>query len=287
MVNFVSGAIDMHPNPAELSTGLAARRYFRSLQDGRYVQSTGMAPGYLQGSPVIIPVDYALEFLTLCQRNMQSCPLIAVSDPGSPHLPTLGADIDVRSDLGGYRVWRNGQLVEERSEVASIWDERFVTFVIGCSLTFESAMISDGLELRHVSEGVCAPMYMTNIPLVPSGRFDGRVCVSMRPFKAKDAIRAIELTSRYPMAHGTPLHIGDPSLIGIEDLDKPLDGDKVMVAHDEIPVFWGCGITPQYALVACKPPIAITHKPGCVLVSDLPAAGDAMRIPMFQATGTA
>jgi uncharacterized protein YcsI (UPF0317 family) len=272
-------ALVMHPDPASVATGNAARHQYRSGKLSPFTQTTGMAAGYVQGSPVIIPGDLALDFLTLCQRNPKPCPLIAVSNKGNPSLPTLGADIDVRTDIGGYRVWRHGELVEEVTDIRHLWREDFVTFVIGCSYSFEDALLRDGIELRHHTEGVCVPMYRTNMPLVSSGAFSGDVCVSMRPLRARAAIRAVEITSRFPLTHGTPLHIGDPGEIGIEDLSRPLVGDPVTVRPGELPVFWGCGITPQYSLLSARPEIAITHKPGCLLISDVQSTSDAMDLP--------
>lgn len=268
----------MHPDPESVTTGAEARRQFRAGNLAPFTQTTGMARGFMQGSPVIVPGDLAVDFATFCQRNPKPCPVVATSALGDPSLPTFGRDIDVRTDIGGYRIWRDGELVEEVTEISDLWRDDFVTFVIGCSYSFEDALLADGLELRHISQGVCVPMYMTDIPLVPAGPFSGHTGVSMRPFKAADAIRAIEITSRFPLTHGTPVHIGDPSLIGIEDLSDPLVGDPVSVRADELPVFWGCGITPQYALLQARPEIAITHKPGCLLVGDVPSRGDAMEI---------
>jgi uncharacterized protein YcsI (UPF0317 family) len=271
-----------HPDPPSVATGHAARMQYRSGELAPFTQTTGVAAGYVQGSPVIIPGELALDFLTMCQRNPKPCPLIAVSNKGAPSLPTLGADIDVRTDIGGYRIWRDGELVDEVTDIRDLWRDDFVTFVIGCSYSFEDALVRDGLELRHHTEGVCVPMYRTNLPLVSSGPFSGNVCVSMRPFRARDAIRAIEITSRFPLTHGTPLHIGDPSEIGIDDLDQPLVGDAVTMRPGELPVFWGCGITPQYSLLSAKPEIAITHKPGCLLISDVLSTSDALDLPAVQ-----
>ncbi|MEM8972562.1 MAG: putative hydro-lyase [Pseudomonadota bacterium] len=272
-------ALVFHPNPSSVATGHAARIQYRTSEVAPFTQTTGVAAGYVQGSPVIIPGELALDFLTMCQRNPKPCPLIAVSNKGDPSLPTLGLDIDVRTDIGGYRIWRHGELVDEVTDIRELWRDDFVTFVIGCSYSFEDALIRDGLELRHHTENVCVPMYQTNIPLVSSGPFSGNVCVSMRPFRARDAIRAIEITSRFPLTHGTPIHIGDPAEIGIHDLDQPLVGDPVTVRPGELPVFWGCGITPQYSLLSAKPEIAITHKPGCLLISDVLSTSDAMDLP--------
>jgi uncharacterized protein YcsI (UPF0317 family) len=272
-------ALVYHPDPTSIRTGREARLQYRLNKVAPFTQTTGLANGFMQGSPVIIPSALALDFLTMCQRNSKPCPVIAVSGTGDPSLPTLGADIDVRTDIGGYRIWRHGELSEEVTDIRHLWRNDFVTFVIGCSYSFEDALLRDGLELRHHTENVCVPMYRTNIPLVSAGPFSGEVCVSMRPFRARDAIRAIEITSRFPLTHGSPLHIGDPREIGIEDLSKPLVGDPVTVRPGELPVFWGCGITPQYSLLSAKPEIAITHKPGCLLISDVLSTSDALDMP--------
>lgn len=273
----------MHPSPQSIRSGADARAYFRSAEAVPFTQTTGMAPGYMQGSPVIVPGELAIDFATFCQRNPKPCPVVATSERGAIELPTFGDGIDIRTDIGGYRVWRHGELVEERADICDLWRDDFVTFVIGCSYSFESALLAEGLELRHISEGCCVPMYASNIPLVPAGPFSGTMGVSMRPFNAADAIRAIEITSRFPLTHGTPVHIGDPSLIGIEDLNDPLVGDAVSVGEDELPVFWACGITPQYALLEARPEIAITHKPGCLLVGDVVSNSDAMELPRLAA----
>jgi uncharacterized protein YcsI (UPF0317 family) len=275
-------ALLFHPNPASVKTGRDARLQYRQGELAPFTQTTGVAASYIQGSPVIIPAALALDFLTLCQRNPKPCPVIAISSKGDPSLPTLGANIDIRTDIGGYRVWRHGELMEEVADIRHLWRDDFVTFVIGCSYSFEDALLRDGLELRHHTESVCVPMYRTNISLVSSGPFSGDVCVSMRPFKARDAIRAIEITSRFPLTHGTPLHLGDPTAIGIEDLSRPLVGDPVTIYPGEIPLFWGCGITPQYSLLSVKPEIAITHKPGCLLISDVVSTSDALNLPSVQ-----
>lgn len=272
-------ALIYHPDPLSVKTGIEARLQYRNDKLAPFTQTTGLATGFMQGSPVVVPAALAMDFLTMCQRNPKPCPVIAISAKGDPSLPTLGADIDVRTDIGGYRVWRNGELCDEVTDIRGLWRDDFVTFVIGCSYSFEDAMLRDGLELRHHTENVCVPMYRTNIPLVSAGPFSGSVCVSMRPFQPRDAIRAIEITSRFPMTHGSPIHIGDPREIGIEDLSKPLVGDSVTVRPGELPVFWGCGITPQYSLLSAKPDIAITHKPGCLLISDVLSTSDALSIP--------
>jgi uncharacterized protein YcsI (UPF0317 family) len=184
-------------------------------------------------------------------------------------LPKLGADIDIRTDVPRYRVWRRGELVDEPTDLRALWRDDFVTFVIGCSFSFEQALLDSGLSLRHVDQNRNVAMYRTNIATEAAGPFHGPMVVSMRPLKAKAAIRAIQITSRFPDVHGAPVHLGDPSLIGIADLAKPDYGDAIDVMPDELPVFWACGVTPQAAIAQAKPDFCITHAPGAMLITDL------------------
>jgi uncharacterized protein YcsI (UPF0317 family) len=245
-------------------------RVRQAARTGRLTGHTsGLAPGFVQANLAILPGDVAGEFLRFCQRNPKPCPLIGISEPGDPYLPELGADLDIRTDVPRYRVWRDGELVAEVPDIREVWRDDLTTFAIGCSFSFEEALIADGVPVRHIAEGRNVPMYRTNIPTRPAGPFHGPLVVSMRPLKAADAIRAIQITSRLPAVHGAPVHLGDPSLIGITDLARPDYGDAVRVEPDEIPVFWACGVTPQSVVAAAKPAFAITHAPGCMLVTDL------------------
>lgn len=237
---------------------------------GHHVTHTvGLAPRHVQGNVVILPAADAQHFLRYCQRNPKPCPVLAVGEPGDPALPSLGADIDIRRDVPRYRVWRDGQLAAEPTDIADLWHEDFVSFVLGCSFSFEQALIDEGIALRHVASGCNVSMYRTSIATQPAGPFGGPLVVTMRPLKAADAIRAVQITSRYPAVHGAPVHLGDPRLIGISDLARPDYGDAVEVRGDEIPVFWACGVTPQAAIETARLPLAITHAPGCMLVTDL------------------
>ena len=231
--------------------------------------TSGLAERHVQGNLVILPQAAADDFLRYCQRNPKPCPLLAVGEPGDPALPALGAGIDIRSDLPRYRVWRDGVLSEDVTDVRTLWRDDFVAFVIGCSFSFEQALIDEGLRLRHVEQGRNVAMYRTTIATVAAGPFAGPLVVTMRPLRAADAIRAIQITSRYPAVHGAPVHIGDPALIGINDLARPDYGDAVEVKADELPVFWACGVTPQAALLQARLPLAITHSPGSMLITDL------------------
>lgn len=252
----------------EARTGLEARRMFRS---GAFSGAThGFAPGYVQGNLAILPSTMASDFLRFCQLNPKPCPLIGMSPrPGDPSIPELGADLDIRTDLPKYRVWRNGELVDEPLDIRDVWRDDLVAFVLGCSFSFEEALIEDGIELRHQACGSNVPMYRTNIPCAPSGPFRGPMVVSMRPLKPADAIRAVQITSRFPSVHGAPVHLGLPEGIGIRDIAKPDYGDAVEVKADELPVFWACGVTPQAVVAAVKPEFCITHAPGSMLISDL------------------
>ena len=249
-------------------SGVEARRLFRQ---GTYTGFThGFAPGYVQGNLAILPKSLAADFLRFCQLNPKPCPLIGMSPcPGDPSMPELGADLDIRTDIPLYRVWREGRLVEEVADISNVWSKDLVAFVLGCSFSFEEALIEDGLELRHQTSGCNVPMFRTNIPCQPSGPFQGPMVVSMRPFKPADAIRAVQITSRFPAVHGAPVHIGLPGSIGIEDINRPDYGDAVEVRPDELPVFWACGVTPQAVIATVAPEIAITHAPGAMLVTDL------------------
>ena len=250
-----------------LETGRDVRLACRSAAfDG---PTTGLAPGFVQGNLAILPRDWADEFLRFCIANPKPCPLIGIAEPGDTRLPALGVDLDVRTDLGRYRVWRDGALTDEPADVRAVWRDDLVSFVIGCSFSFEEPLLAAGIPIRHIACGRNVSMYRTNVPTTPAGRFYGPLVVSMRPLKPADAIRAVQITSRLPAVHGAPVHIGFPEAIGISDIAKPDFGDAVPIEPGELPVFWACGVTPQAAIAAARPPFAITHAPGRMLVTDL------------------
>ncbi|HEY9874961.1 MAG TPA: putative hydro-lyase [Candidatus Obscuribacterales bacterium] len=229
----------------------------------------GLAPGYVQANLVVLPYPLAFYFLLFCQRNPKPCPVLDVTDVGNPEPKIIAPGADIRTDLPRYRIFRHGELVEETTDITAFWTDDLVAFLIGCSFTFENAMINAGLPVRHIEEKTNVPMYKTNIQCTPSGIFSSPVVVSMRPIPMAKVVRAVEVTSRYYKAHGSPIHVGDPSVIGIEDLAKPDYGDAVTVRDGEVPVFWACGVTPQAAILQAKPEFAITHAPGHMFVSDL------------------
>jgi len=250
-----------------LDTGLGVRLACRG---GRFDGPTsGLASGYVQGNLAILPRDWAHEFLRFCHANPKPCPLLGVGEAGDPHMPALGADLDLRTDLPRYRVWRDGELVDEPADLMAAWRDDLVAFVIGCSFSFEEALLQNDVPVRHIALGCNVPMYRTSIATRPAGRFHGPMVVSMRPLQPADAIRAVQITTRLPAVHGAPVHIGFPDQIGIKDIARPDYGDAVPVEPGELPVFWACGVTPQSAIAAARPPFAITHAPGSMLVTDL------------------
>ncbi len=251
--------------------GVKSAAHVRSvIRQGRWTQHTsGLADGYVQGNVVILPAAEAGDFLQYCQRNPKPCPLLAVSEPGQAGLPALGADIDICTDVPRYRVWQDGQVVSQPTDISDLWRKDLVTFVIGCSFSFEEALMQGGLRIRHIDQGRNVPMYRTNIATEAAGPFQGPMVVSMRPFKAADVQRAVEITARFPNVHGAPVHLGNPAEIGIADLTKPDYGDAVDLQPGEIPVFWACGVTPQAAITQARPAFCITHAPGAMLITDL------------------
>jgi len=256
-------------NAPDLPPANQARILRSQIRSGRHATvTTGLARGHLQANLVILPADWADEFASFCAANPKPCPLIAQSAPGNPTLPNLGGDIDVRSDLPRYRVFRNGEAVSEETDVTALWRDDLVTFALGCSYSFESALLEDGVPIRHIEQGKKVCTYRTRLDTVPAGRLHGRMVVSMRNFTVPNAIRAIEITSRFPRVHGAPIHFGDPAAIGIADIARPEFGGEPDIRPGEVPLFWACGVTPQTVIEAARPPFCITHKAGHMLVTD-------------------
>ena len=252
-----------------MGKSLSPRELRLRIREGKHRGNTsGYAPGFVQCNIVILDATHAGDFLRFCQRNPKPCPLIAVGEPGATGLAGLG-EMDIRTDVPRYCVFRDGVLAEEVADITALWRSDLVTFALGCSFSFEEALLADGLEVRNLAQGVNVPMYRTNIDCHAAGPFSGKMVVSMRPFRASDAIRAIQICTRFPAVHGAPIHLGDPGQIGIADLSRPDYGDAVRIEAGEMPVFWACGVTPQLALAAAKLPLAITHSPGCMPVTDV------------------
>ena len=242
----------------------------KAVRAGEHTSPTaGLAPGRTQANLVALPEADAFDFLRFCVANPKPCPVLDVSDPGSPEPARMAPGADLRTDVPRYRIWRGGELVEEPTDAREHWREDLVAFLIGCSFTFERALLADGLPIRHVEQGVNAPMYRTSVDCTPAGRFFGPLVVSMRPMTPPQAIRATQITSRYAPVHGAPVHVGEPSALGIADLGAPDYGDPVEVRDGELPVFWACGVTPQAVAVASRPELMITHAPGHMFVTDV------------------
>ena len=259
--------IPLHRDEQDASgSGHAARLAIRARSHRG--PTAGLAPGFVQGNLAILPNALAADFLRFCQLNPKPCPLIGSSAPGDWRVPALGEDLDIRTDIPRYRVWKKGELVAEPEDIRDFWRDDLVSFVIGCSFSFEEALMADGIEMRHIVRGCNVPMYRTSISTAPAGPFHGPMVVSMRPLKPADAIRAIQIPTRFPAVHGAPVHIGKPELIGIKDIAKPDYGDAIEVRDDELPVFWACGVTPQSVIATVKPEFCITHYPGSMLVTD-------------------
>ncbi|MDX1884351.1 putative hydro-lyase [Mycolicibacterium sp. 120270] len=234
--------------------------------------TSGLASGFAQANLVVLPVDHALDFLRFCVRNPKPCPVLAVTDTGSPYPTTLSRLADLRTDIPRYRVFIDGRLVDEPTDVTGYWRDDLVSFLLGCSFTFEWALASAGLPLAHQRQGVNVAMYVTDRQCTAAGPFAGPLVVSMRPFAPKHIASAVEISSRFPAMHGAPVHIGDPAAIGIADLGAPDFGDPVALEAGDVPVFWACGVTPQVAVVEAEASLAIFHAPGRMFITDRPHA---------------
>ena len=244
---------------------------FRQLvrEGGHTGPTAGICPGYAQANLVILPKELAYDFLLFAQRNPKSCPLLEVTDTGSRFLKEIAPDADIAKDLPKYRVYEHGVMTGEYTDVSDFWRDDLVSFLIGCSFSFEGELMEADVSVRHIEEGRNVPMYITNIPCEPAGVFRGNMVVSMRPLPYDQIVKSVLVTGSMPKVHGAPVHIGDPAVIGIADINKPDFGDSVTIHPGEVPVFWPCGVTPQAALMASKPAFAITHAPGHMLVTDV------------------
>lgn len=240
------------------------------IRTGKLSEPTaGMAGGYTQANLVILKKELAFEFLLFCHRNQKPCPILDVTEPGSPVPAIVAPGADIRTDFPRYRVYRRGELTDEVTDITSLWEDDMVGFLIGCSFTFEQALLNNGIPVRHIEENRNVPMYQTNIPCVKAGRFQGPMVISMRPIPEEQVVRAVQVTSRFPAVHGGPVHIGNPEAIGIKNIAHPDFGDAVTIKEGEVPVFWACGVTPQAVAMHVKPELVITHAPGHMLITDI------------------
>ncbi|MGO1543602.1 MAG: putative hydro-lyase [Gulosibacter sp.] len=257
-------------NDQQLTAAREARERYRA---GEVVPTSGIAHGLVQANLISVPADWAFDVLLYAQRNPKACPVLEVLEAGSFE-PSLAPGADLRTDIPAYRVWRDGVLTEEVADATAIWEEHpdLVSFLIGCSFTFEAGLVDAGIEIRHQSLRRNVPMYRTSEQCAPAGRLTGELVVSMRPIPANRVADAVRISGRYPAVHGAPVHVGDPASLGIADLSQPDFGDAPEVREGEIPVFWACGVTPQAAIMASKPPFALTHAPGHMFITDVPDA---------------
>lgn len=251
-----------------------------AIRSGAYHGHTaGLGAGYLQANLAILPSAHALDFMRFCQRNPKPCPLVGVSDTGNPMMTTLGHDIDIRTDVPAYNIYRDGKLTGTAADIAELWSDDLVAFALGCSFTFENALMQAGIPMWHIDNDTTVPMFRSSIDTVPAGPFVGKMVVSMRAVAPDrlDQVRAI--SQRFPLAHGGPVHWGDPADIGIADPQIPDWGDAAPIPDGHVPVFWACGVTPQVALESASPPICITHTPGHMLITDIPEDAETAILP--------
>lgn len=254
--------------PRELRAAIAVERWTGP--------TLGLGLGHLQANLAVVPREDAFDFLLFCQRNPKPCPLIEVTDPGSPYVDAVAPRADLRDELPRYRVFRDGELVAEPRHLRDVWQDDSVGFLLGCSLTFEAALMAAGVPLRHLEAETYAPVYVTSVQCRPAGKFSGPLVVSMRPIPGELVARAVQVTSRYPWGHGAPVHVGDPAALGIEDLKAVYFGDAPVMKPGDVPVFWGCGITPQLAVETARPRYMFTHYPQHMFITDRPAEADAV-----------
>jgi len=256
-----------HQDVPSVTTGLEARMMIRQGQWRR--PTAGLAPGYVQANLVVLPCELAYDFLLFAQRNPKPCPVLEVTDAGSPEPRLSAPGADLRTDIPRYRIYRDGNLVEEVTDLKAVWTPDLVAFLLGCSFSFETALLQAGVPVRHIEEGRNVSMFLTSVACVPAGAFSGPLVVTMRPIPAALVPRAVQVSGRFPAVHGAPIHVGDPAALGIHDLGKPDFGDPVTIRNGEVPVFWACGVTPQAVAMHAKPPLMITHAPGHMFITDL------------------
>jgi uncharacterized protein YcsI (UPF0317 family) len=254
---------------ADLST-VHPKELWELTRRGEFKGTTaGLCGGYVQANLVILPRDLAFDFLLFCQRNPKPCPVLDVTEPGSPHPMLAAPEADLRTDLSRYKVFREGRLVDEPADITSYWRDDMVAFLLGCSYTFEQALLTNDIPVRHIDEEKNVSVFITSRECVPAGMFHGPMVVSMRPIPHNKVVRAVQVTSRFPAVHGAPVHVGDPAQIGITDLSRPDFGDFVTIEPGEVPVFWACGVTPQVVAMHSRPEIMITHAPAHMFITEL------------------
>lgn len=255
---------------AQMLYDLSPEKVRAMIREGELKRPTaGISGGYAQGNLVVLPQKYAYDFLLFAQRNPKPCPILEVSDVGSREFRLTAKGSDIARDIPLYRIYKEGEYVKELESVEAYWRDDLVSFLLGCSFSFEAPLMEAGIEMRHITQGCNVPMYITNIDTTPAGIFSGPLVVSMRPMPFSQVVKAVTITNQLPEVHGAPIHIGDPALIGIEDLNQPDFGDAITINPGEVPVFWACGVTPQAAIMRSKPDFVITHAPGHMFITDV------------------
>lgn len=252
-----------------MTQNLSPAQLREDIRSGKWTTpTTGVATGFVQANLVMLPRDAAFHFLLFCVRNPKPCPILDVLEPGHVE-PKIAKEADLRTDLPKYRVFEQGKPKEETENVRQLFRNDTVSFLLGCSFSFEAALVAAGVPVRNLEENKNVSMYITNRACDPSGPFSAPLVVTMRPMKPKEAVRAIQVTTRFHLTHGAPVHLGSPEELGIKDLSRPDFGDPVTIRPGEIPVFWACGVTSQLAATSASLPLIITHAPGHMFVSDL------------------
>jgi uncharacterized protein YcsI (UPF0317 family) len=239
------------------------------IRSGEFTSNTsGVMPNLVQGNVVILPKEQADKFVEFCLLNPTPCPILGVSEPGEYGIPALGDSLDIRHDIPQYHIFENGDLVETPTSIEEFWKDDSVAIILGCSFSFEDALQRKGYKIRNIEMNTNVSMYETTISTNETDDFKGNMVVTMRPFKQHEIDDVVEITRAFEKAHGAPVHIGDPNIIGIKDLNSPEYGSPVTLEEDDIPVFWGCGVTTQSILKKAKLPQVITHAPGKMLITD-------------------
>ncbi len=259
--------MESHLQIQQVITGPEARMMIRQ---GNWRKPTaGLVPGFVQANLVVLPRELAYDFLLFAQRNPKPCPVIEVTDTGSPEPKLSAPGADLRTDIPRYRIYQDGKLAQEVTDLLGVWRPDLVAFLLGCSFSFETALLRAGVPVRHIEEGKNVPMFISSIACAPAGAFAGPLVLTMRPIPAPLVTKTVQVSGRFPAVHGAPVQVGDPAAIGIRDLGKPDFGDPVTIRPGEVPVFWACGVTPQAVAMQSKPPLMITHAPGHMFITDL------------------
>lgn len=275
MSSFTPPLTDPHPEPAAVERGSLETSIpsdvRQAIRSGRWRGNTKrLALGRHQANVTILPERYAFDFMRFCFRNPKALPLLDVCEPGDPVPRHAAPDADLRTDVGEYLVLRDGQIMDRVRTLEPIWRSDHVAFLTGCNLSIDRVMLDSGIPFPHlVDEQAFPAQFRSSISCSTAGRFHGPLVVSLRPVPDALVIPLVELTSRYRQSHGAPIHVGDPAVIGIHDLERVDWGRPNAIPPGHTPMFWACGITAQAVAIASAIPEMIVHKPGHMFVTDL------------------